>query len=158
MGEIANTRQMHLERRLPSYWRVTFNHPPLNIFGPESIPQLNEVVVALETDEDVKVVVFDSAVDGFFLTRYDFLAKLEDSTSMPPGPTGLHPLPDMLARSVAPQPCQSSRFAGGPPASAASSLWRPTCASRAAKGRSCRNGSLEPASCPAAGRWPDCRA
>ena len=26
------------------------------------------------------------------------LAKLEDSTSLPPGPTGLQPLPDMLAR------------------------------------------------------------
>src|SRR5215203_4354042 len=66
--------------------------------SPESIPQLNEVIAALETDENVKVVVFDSAVDGFFLTHYDFLAKLEDSTSLPPGPTGLHPLPDMLVR------------------------------------------------------------
>ena len=98
MRDIANTRQVRLERCLPSYWRVTFDNPPLNIFGPESIPPLSEVISALETDEDVKVVVFDSAVDGFFLTHYDFLAKLEDSTSLPPGPTGLHPLPDMLAR------------------------------------------------------------
>jgi hypothetical protein len=45
-----------------------------------------------------KVVVFDSAVEGFFLTHYDFLAKTDDSTSLPPGPTGLQPLPDMLAR------------------------------------------------------------
>jgi hypothetical protein len=42
--------QIHLERRLPSYWRVTFDHPPLNIFGPEAIPQLNEIITALETD------------------------------------------------------------------------------------------------------------
>ena len=98
MSDIANTRQIRLERRSPSYWRVTFDHPPLNIFGPESIPQLNEIITALETDEHVKVVVFDSAVEGFFLTHYDLLAKLEDSTSLPPGPTGLQPLPDMLAR------------------------------------------------------------
>ncbi len=98
MRGVANTGQMRLERCSPSYWRVTFDHPPLNIFGPDSIPQLNGVITALETDEDVRVVVFDSAVDGFFLTHYDFLAKLEDSTSLPPGPTGLHPLPDMLAR------------------------------------------------------------
>jgi enoyl-CoA hydratase/carnithine racemase len=91
-------QRIHLERRLPSYWRVTFDHPPLNIFGPQSIPQLNEIVTALETDAQVKVVVFDSAVDGYFLTHYDFLAPLEDSTSIPPGPTGLHALPDMLAR------------------------------------------------------------
>jgi enoyl-CoA hydratase/carnithine racemase len=89
---------IRLERRLSSYWRVTFDHPPLNIFGPKTIPELNEIVKALETDEHAKVVVFDSAVEGFFLTHYDFLAKLEDSTSIPPGPTGLQALPDMLAR------------------------------------------------------------
>src|SRR2546430_7159377 len=94
----ASTAQIHLTRRSPAYWRVTFNHPPLNIFGPETIPQLNEIITALETDEHVKVVVFDSAIEGFFLTHYDFLAKIEDTTSLPPGPTGLQPLPDMLVR------------------------------------------------------------
>src|SRR5881628_3062672 len=92
------TRQILLTRRSPAYWRVTFNHPPLNIFGPETIPQLNEIITALETDEHVKVVVFDSAVEGFFLTHYDFVAKLEDTTRLPLGPTGLQPLPDMLVR------------------------------------------------------------
>jgi len=94
----AEAPQIRLARRSPTYWRVTFDNPPLNIFGPESIPQLNEIIVALETDEHVKVVVFDSAVEGFFLTHYDFLARLEDTTGLPPGPTGLPPLPDMLVR------------------------------------------------------------
>src|SRR6185312_14080662 len=76
----------------------TFDHPPLNIFGPDTMPQLNEAITALETDEQVKVVVFDSAVEGFFLTHYDFFAPLEESTRLPPGPTGLQALPDMLAR------------------------------------------------------------
>jgi enoyl-CoA hydratase/carnithine racemase len=35
---------------------------------------------------------------GFFLTHYDFLARLEDTTGLPPGPTGLPPLPDMFVR------------------------------------------------------------
>jgi enoyl-CoA hydratase/carnithine racemase len=95
---ISTTEQIRLERRLPSYWRVTFDIPPLNIFGPKQIPQLNEIITAIETDQHVKVVVFDSAVEGFFLTHYDFLAPLEDSTRIPPGPTGLQALPDMLAR------------------------------------------------------------
>ncbi len=94
----AVAKQIHLVRRSPTYWRVTFDHPPLNIFGPAAIPQLNEIVTALEQDEFVNVVVFDSAVEGFFLTHYDFLAKAEDTNSLPPGPTGLQPLPDMLAR------------------------------------------------------------
>jgi enoyl-CoA hydratase/carnithine racemase len=94
----TSTKQIHVTRRSAHYWRVTFDHPPLNIFGPENIPQLNEIIAALETDKQVKVVVFDSAVEGFFLTHYDFLAKLEQTTSLPPGPTGLQPLPDMLVR------------------------------------------------------------
>jgi enoyl-CoA hydratase/carnithine racemase len=97
-GLERNAKQIRLVKRSPMYWRVTFDHPPLNIFGPETIPQLNEVVTALETDQSLKVVVFDSDVDGFFLTHYDLLAKLEDSTSLPPGPTGLQQLPDMLVR------------------------------------------------------------
>ena len=97
-GTATSTKRIELFRRSPQYWRVTLNHPPLNVFGPESIPQLNEIVTALETDKEVKVVVFDSAVEGFFLTHYDFLAKIEDTTSLPPGRTGLQPLPDMLVR------------------------------------------------------------
>jgi enoyl-CoA hydratase/carnithine racemase len=96
--ETQMRKQIHLTRRSPNYWRVTIDHPPLNIFGPETIPQLNEVITAIETDEDVKVVVFDSAVEGFFLTHYDFVAPVENTTRLPPGPTGLQPLPDMLVR------------------------------------------------------------
>jgi enoyl-CoA hydratase/carnithine racemase len=97
-SETQMRKQIHLTRRSPTYWRVTIDHPPLNIFGPDTIPQLNEVISAIETDEDVKVVVFDSAVEGFFLTHYDFVAPVEDTTRLPPGPTGLQPLPDMLVR------------------------------------------------------------
>src|SRR5580693_4206517 len=94
----TKTAEIHLAQHSREYWRVTFDHPPLNIFGPEAIPQLNEIVTALETDESVKVAVFDSAVEGFFLTHYDFLARAEDTTGLPPGPTGLQQLPDMMVR------------------------------------------------------------
>jgi enoyl-CoA hydratase/carnithine racemase len=98
MNDTTTAKQILLTRRSPVYWRVTINHPPLNIFGPDTIPQLNEAITAMETDEHVKVVVFDSAVEDFFLTHYDFIADIEDTTSLPPGPTGLQPLPDMLVR------------------------------------------------------------
>src|SRR6267154_1200845 len=94
----ATNRQIRLTRRSPHYWRVTITRPPLNIFGPDTIPQLNEAITEIETDEQVKVVGFDSAIEGFFLTHYDFLAKAEDTTSLPPGPTGLGPQNDMLVR------------------------------------------------------------
>ena len=98
LEKLSSAQQVRLERRLPSYWRVTFDIPPVNIFGPDTIPQLNEVITAIETDNELKVVVFDSAVEGFFLTHYNFLAPLEESTRIPPGQTGLRALPDMLAR------------------------------------------------------------
>jgi len=94
----ATNRQIYLTQHSPHYWRVTINHPPLNIFGPKTIPQLNEIITAIETDKELKVVVFNSAIDGFFMTHYDFVAKVEETTSLPPGPTGLQPLPDMLVR------------------------------------------------------------
>jgi enoyl-CoA hydratase/carnithine racemase len=57
-----------------------------------------EIITALEADEQVKVVVFDSAVEGFFLNHSDFLGKLEDLTGLPAGPTGLQAWPDILVR------------------------------------------------------------
>src|SRR5258708_13978580 len=66
--------------------------------GPEMVRQFQEVINALEADEHVRVVVFDSAVDDYFLNHSDFFAKLEDLTSMPAGPTGLPPWPDFLVR------------------------------------------------------------
>jgi len=98
MDATSGASGVRLTRATDAYWRVTFDLPPLNIFGPAQIPQLEAVIAALEGDRRVKVVVFDSAVEGFFLTHYDFLAKLEESTRFPPGRTGLQPLPDMLAR------------------------------------------------------------
>src|SRR5436190_11764776 len=95
---IMNEKRVFLTKYSPAYWRVTLNHPPLNVFGPKTIPQLNKIITAIETDAELKVVVFDSAIDGFFMTHYDFLAKIEETTSLPPGPTGLQPLPDMLVR------------------------------------------------------------
>jgi enoyl-CoA hydratase/carnithine racemase len=98
MINTRNEGKIRLLRHSDAYWRVTLDLPPLNIFGPAHIPQLEEIVSKLETDDRVRVVVFDSAVEGFFLTHYDFLAKPEESAKFPVGRTGLQALPDMLAR------------------------------------------------------------
>src|SRR3984893_17681560 len=90
--------EIRLEHVTSEYWRVTLDNPPFNLFGPETIPQLNNVITQIETDPKVKVVVFQSAVPGFFLTHYDFVPPLSATTDIPPGVTGLPALPDMLAR------------------------------------------------------------
>jgi enoyl-CoA hydratase/carnithine racemase len=98
MNASTKTQQIRLSRRSPAYWRVTIDNPPINVMGPEMVKQFQEVINALEADEQVKIVVFDSAVDDYFLNHSDFNAKLEDLTSLPDGPTGLPPWPDFLAR------------------------------------------------------------
>src|ERR1700742_3923419 len=90
--------QVRLNRVTPSHCRVVLDNPPLNLMGPEFVLQVREIVTALEDDDRVKVVVFESAVDGFFLNHSDFLAKFEDLTSIPQGPTGLEAWPDVLVR------------------------------------------------------------
>ena len=91
-------QQIRVARRSPAYWRVTIDNPPINVMGPEMVLEFQELINALEADEHVRVVVFDSAVEDYFLNHSDFFAKLEDLTSMPAGPTGLPPWPDFLAR------------------------------------------------------------
>jgi enoyl-CoA hydratase/carnithine racemase len=90
--------QIRVTRRSPAYWRVTFDNPPINVMGPQMVGEFQALIEALEADKIVRVVVFDSAVDGYFLNHSDFTAKLEDLTSMPAGPTGLPPWPDFLVR------------------------------------------------------------
>jgi enoyl-CoA hydratase/carnithine racemase len=98
MNATTKFPQIRVTRRSPTYWRVTIDNPPINVMGPEMVKQFQEVMNALEADEQVRVVVFDSAVEDYFLNHSDFTAKLEDLTSLPAGPTGLPPWPDFLVR------------------------------------------------------------
>ncbi len=98
MNSTSKVAQVRLIRQSPAYWRVVFDHPPLNLMGPEFVVQFKEIMAELETNEQVKVVVFESAIEGFFLNHSDFLAKLEDLTGLPQGPTGLEAWPDILVR------------------------------------------------------------
>ena len=118
MNGPTKSPQIRVARRSPAYWRVTIDNPPINVMGPEMVKQFQELMNALEADEQVRVVVFDSAVDDYFLNHSDFTAKLEDLTSLPEGPTGLPPWPDFLARLTRsascvhrphPRPCDGQR-------------------------------------------------
>lgn len=98
MDAITTIGQLRLARRSPAYWRVTIDNPPINVMGPQMVREFQGLIEAIETDSELKVVVFDSAVDGYFLNHSDFTAKLEDLTGMAAGPSGLPPWPDFLVR------------------------------------------------------------
>ena len=99
-GETVTTStgdpQLRIVREAPAFWRVTFDNPPLNIVGPDGVRALAALMDQLETDEHVKVIVFDSASPDFFIAHYDVLGDIALSTGMQPGPTGMHPVPDFM--------------------------------------------------------------
>ena len=92
------SRQIEISHPAPGYWRATFCNPPINLIDPDTIVQLGELVTRLESDHDIKVVVFDSADPDFFLAHYDVLVDKARTAAMPKGPTGMHPWLDVLAR------------------------------------------------------------
>jgi enoyl-CoA hydratase/carnithine racemase len=98
MNATKEKAQIRLTRASSACWRVIFDNPPLNVMGPQFVREMREIITAVETDEEVKVVVFESAVEGFFLNHSDFNADMKDLTGMPQGPTGLEAWPDILVR------------------------------------------------------------
>ena len=98
MKESVSGAPVRLNRVSSYYWRVIMNNPPLNLMGPEFLLQFREIMSAIESDELLKVVVFESAVDGFFLNHSDFNIHFEEWSRICQGPTGLEAWPDILVR------------------------------------------------------------
>jgi len=90
--------QIRVERRSAAYWRASFEHPPINLIDPQTIVELDALVSRLESDPEVRVIVFDSTNIEFYLAHYDVLVDKAVSAAMKPGPTGLYPWPDVLVR------------------------------------------------------------
>jgi enoyl-CoA hydratase/carnithine racemase len=87
-----------VERVTPQYWRVTFDHPPINAITADTVAELYRLVDAIERDEDLTVVVLTSANSDYFAAHYDTEGDPAKTVSMPPGPTGMHPWLDLTAR------------------------------------------------------------
>jgi len=90
--------QLKLERRGGAYWRVTFDHPPINTITATTVIELSELVGLIEQDTELNVVVFDSANPAFFLAHYDTENDPGRTATMSAGPTGMHPWLDLMAR------------------------------------------------------------
>lgn len=80
----------------PAYWRATLNNPPLNLFDPEMFAALRLLMNDLENDEDVQVVVFDSADPDFFIAHYDMVRGGEEVDI--PGAAPISDFPSFVSR------------------------------------------------------------
>jgi enoyl-CoA hydratase/carnithine racemase len=89
---------LRVDRRTPSYCRVTFDHPPINTITATTVLELMELVELIEQDADLKVVVFDSANRDFYLAHYDTEHDPGRTIALPTGPTGMNAWLDLLVR------------------------------------------------------------
>jgi enoyl-CoA hydratase/carnithine racemase len=63
-------------RESQAYWRIIINNPPLNLFDPKMFAELNVLMDDIEKDVDLKVVVFESGDEDFFMNHHDVENRL----------------------------------------------------------------------------------
>ncbi len=68
---------------------VTIDHPPINLFDAVLIQEMDRVGRELEADDDVRVVVLQSANPDFFVAHADVTLIQQLPTAVPPKPTAL---------------------------------------------------------------------
>jgi enoyl-CoA hydratase/carnithine racemase len=81
------------------YWRVLFDHPPLNIVGASMFEGLQDLLARMDASPNLRVVVFESANPEFYLAHFD-LTDTSGSLGLinTAGPSGLPILMDTFVR------------------------------------------------------------
>jgi len=85
-----------VSRPRPGICRLTFDNRPGNLVDPDMILQLQAQIGAWEADDELRVVIFDSAIDGHFLGPYDLSQAARTPSEI--GPTGMPPWLDLTER------------------------------------------------------------
>jgi enoyl-CoA hydratase/carnithine racemase len=86
--QLAGT-PLRLTQHNSGYWQVTIDAPPLNLFGPELLTGLEEVIRRMKMAPELRVLVFDSAVPDYFIAHFDIMKGGEILTRKTP--SGLLP-------------------------------------------------------------------
>src|SRR5262252_7421713 len=81
--------QLSIQRETPAIWRVTFRHPPINLVDHGTLQELHDLTSAIETSDELKVVVFDSADPDFFLAHWDLASVAPARRVDAPAPSWL---------------------------------------------------------------------
>jgi enoyl-CoA hydratase/carnithine racemase len=89
---------LRIDRRSPTYLRVSFDHQPINTITATTVTELAELVGLIEQDPELNVVVFDSVNPDFYLAHYDVEHDPGRTAALPTGPTGMNAWLDLLVR------------------------------------------------------------
>lgn len=83
---MASSDILIVNKITPAHWKATLNNGPLNLFSPELYAALRFLLDDLESDEDVRVIVFDSSVPNYFCAHLDILRSTEKPIPRDPFP------------------------------------------------------------------------
>ena len=90
------TNQLSIDRSRPGIWNVSVSNPPINMLDEGTIEELHGLIPLVEQDDQLKVVIFESADPDFFLAHYDTSRAGQSSGEV--GPTGYRPWTDFVLR------------------------------------------------------------
>jgi enoyl-CoA hydratase/carnithine racemase len=64
------TTRVTVDKKVPGFWRVTLNHPPINTVDDLMYDEVFDLVQAIDAEPALKVVTFESANRDYFLAHY----------------------------------------------------------------------------------------
>lgn len=70
-------KRLDLIEKTAGYLDVVINNPPTNMFDPWMFAELNMLADRMAKDENLKIVVFESADPDFFMNHHDVVHRLE---------------------------------------------------------------------------------
>src|SRR3979411_1542575 len=88
MADADSAAPIRVIEETPAYWRVVFDYPPFNILDATIFEGLQDLLVRMHASEQLRVVVFESAIPDFYLAHFDLTGKTGNITTAV-GPSGL---------------------------------------------------------------------
>ncbi|KAH8883501.1 ClpP/crotonase [Thozetella sp. PMI_491] len=79
----SNSTPIVVTKVSPAYWRATFSNPPFNIQDNAFFSSLYATIDQIATDPDVRVVVFDSNAEHFFIAHFDIINSVSPEFTGP---------------------------------------------------------------------------
>ena len=97
MSKADSAAPIRVIEETPAYWRAVFDYPPFNILDATIFEGLQDLLVRMHASEQLRVVVFESAIPDFYLAHFDLTGKTGNITTAV-GLSGLPVLMDTFVR------------------------------------------------------------
>jgi len=94
---VESTAPLRVVEETLTYWRIIFDYPPFNVADGTMFQALQDLLARMDLNPSLRVVVFESANQDFYLSHFDLTGKLGNVMTAV-GPSGLPILEDTFVR------------------------------------------------------------